>query len=44
MKVLIIPAWYTDTKDVASFIIDQIQVVIKKGVEVVVDDEKEEEE
>ena len=36
MKVLIIPAWYTDTKDVASFIIDQIQVVIKKGVEVVV--------
>ena len=35
MKVLIIPAWYTDTKDVASFIIDQIQVVIKKGVEVV---------
>ena len=36
MKVLIIPAWYSDTKDVASFIIDQTQVVIKKGVEVVV--------
>ena len=36
MKVLIIPAWYSSTKDVASFIIDQTQVVIKKGVDVVV--------
>ncbi|MBC7494705.1 MAG: glycosyltransferase family 4 protein [Flavobacterium sp.] len=36
MKVLIIPAWYSDTKDVASFIIDQTQVVIKKGVKVAV--------
>ena len=36
MKVLIIPAWYSDTRDVASFIIDQTQVVIKKGVKVAV--------